>query len=207
MIWDTDIKNLVGAGKNDFLCSSSQFRIKHLHIEKMKTAIKTLALGLLMMVGSAAVQAQNSKVGHINVDELISLMPETKEAEQALQAYAKSLETDLTDMQTELQTKVNNFRANEAVMTELSKENKYKEIQDLDTRIQEYQAKAQQDLQKKEIELLTPVLEKAQNAITEVADEGGFAYILDSSNSKGNVIYNEGGNDIMPAVKAKLGLQ
>lgn len=173
----------------------------------MKTAIKTLALGLLMVIGSAATQAQNSKIGHINVDQLISLMPETKEAEASLQAYAQSLETDLTDMQTELQTKVNNFRANEKVMTELSKETKYKEIQDLDTRIQEYQQKAQQDLQMKEMELLTPVLEKAQNAITEVANEGGFAYILDSSNSKGNVIYNEGGNDIMPLVKTKLGLQ
>ncbi|QTN38433.1 OmpH family outer membrane protein [Cryomorphaceae bacterium] len=173
----------------------------------MKTAMKTLALGLLMMVGTVAAQAQDSKIGHINVDELISLMPETKEAETALQAYAQSLETDLTDMQTELQTKVNNFRANEAVMTELSKETKYKEIQDLDQRIQEYQVKAQQDLQAKEIELLTPVLEKAQNAITEAATEGGFSYILDSSNSKGNVIYNEGGNDIMPAVKAKLGIQ
>ncbi len=195
------------AGKNDFLCTSSQFRIKHLQIEKMKTAIKTLALGLMMVLGSTATQAQGSKVGHINVDQLISLMPETKEAEKALQAYAQSLETDLTDMQTELQTKVNKFRANEAVMTELSKENKYKEIQDLDSRIQEYQQKAQQDLQKKEMELLTPVLEKAQNAITEVATEGGFAYILDSSNSKGNVIYHEGGTDIMPLVKKKLGLQ
>ncbi len=171
----------------------------------MKTTIKTFTLSLLMLAG-VAMQAQNSKIGHINIDELISLMPETKEAEEALKAYAQSLEADLTDMQTELQTKVSNFRANEAIMTDLSKENKYKEIQDLDTRIQEYQAKAQQDLQKKEIELLTPVLERAQNAITEAASEGEFTYILDSSNSKGNVIYHEGGTDIMPLVKAKLGL-
>lgn len=172
----------------------------------MKTGMKTLALGLLMLIGTLGLQAQGSKVGHINVDELITLMPETKAAEQSLQAYATSLEADLTDMQTELQTKVNNFRSNESVMTELSKETKYKEIQDLDQRIQEYRQKAQEDLQNKEIELLTPVLEKAQNAITEVASEGGFAYILDSSQSKGNVIYDGGGNDIMPAVKTKMGL-
>ena len=54
-------------------------------IHIMKTGMKTLALGLLMMFGTLGLQAQSSKVGHINVDELITLMPETKAAEQSLQ--------------------------------------------------------------------------------------------------------------------------
>jgi hypothetical protein len=38
-----------------------------------------------------------------------------------------------------------------------------------------------------------------------VAAEGKFTYIFDTST--GTVLYSDGGTDIMPLVKAKLGIQ
>lgn len=155
---------------------------------------------------SFTVQAQQ-KIGHINADELLQLMPETATAQKELEAYGKQLEKDLTDMETEMQSKIESFRANEKMMTTLSRETKTKELQELQMRIQEYSQRAQQDLQQKQVELLTPVIEKAQNAVQAVAKENGFSYILDSSQSKAVVIFAENGEDIMPLVKAKLGIQ
>ena len=65
---------------------------------------------------------------------------------------------------------------------------------------------AQQELQSMEIALITPVLEKLQTAIDEVAAEKSVAYVLDASQSKGMVIYAKGGMNLMSAVKAKLGM-
>jgi outer membrane protein len=65
---------------------------------------------------------------------------------------------------------------------------------------------AQQELQSKEVELITPVLEKLQNAIDEVAAEMKVSYVLDASQSKGMVIYSKGGTNLMSAVKLKLGM-
>ena len=163
---------------------------------------------LLLAVASVAftVQAQN-KIGHLSVDQLIASMPETKAAQTQLENEAKSLEAQMTEMQSELEKKIQSFRQNEGTMTHLTRETKYNEIQDLDRRIQEFQAKAQESLGRKQEELLIPVLEKAQQAITDVANENGFTYILDSSQSKGVVVFNENGIDVTALVQAKLGIK
>ncbi|MEO8589764.1 MAG: OmpH family outer membrane protein, partial [Flavobacteriales bacterium] len=63
----------------------------------------------------------------------------------------------------------------------------------------------QEDLSKQEEELLKPMVEKTNLAIKDVADANGFTYIFDTST--GFVLYFEKGEDIMPLVKAKLGVQ
>jgi len=163
---------------------------------------------LLLAIASVAftVQAQN-KIGHLSVDQLIASMPETKAAQTQLENEAKSLEAQMTEMQSELEKKIQSFRQTEGTMTDLTRETKYNEIQDLDRRIQEFQAKAQESLGRKQEELLIPVLEKAQQAITDVANENGFTYILDSSQSKGVVVFNENGIDVTALVQAKLGIK
>ncbi|MEQ9263013.1 MAG: OmpH family outer membrane protein [Owenweeksia sp.] len=171
---------------------------------KKQIAILVLALGLMMSFSAMAQQ----KIGHINADELLQLMPETKTAQKQLETYGRQLEKDLKDMETELQTKVNTFRENQKLMTELSRETKSKEIQELQYRIQEYSQKAQEDLQQKQVELLTPIIEKATKAVQDVAKENGFTYILDSSPSKAVVIFAaDNSEDLMPKVKAKMGIQ
>ncbi len=164
--------------------------------------------GLLILLGTvlATFASAQQRIGHINADELLQLMPETNQAQQQLEAYGKQLEKDLKEMETELDTKIQNFRSNEKMMTQLSRETKTKEIQGLQLRIQEYSLRAQEDLQQKQVELLTPVIEKATRAVQEVAKEGEFSYILDSSPSKAVVVFAENGEDIMLKVKAKLGL-
>ena len=89
-------------------------------------------------------------------------------------------------------------------MTDIIKNNKIKEITDLEKRITEFQQTAEADLQKKEQSLLQPIIDKAKNAINEVAKEGSFTYILDSS--VGVVLYSVESDDILPLVKKKLGL-
>jgi outer membrane protein len=168
--------------------------------------MKKVLLALALFVGTASVSIAQQKIGHINADELLQLMPETKVAQTELEAYGRQLEKDLTDMETELQNKIDSFRANEKMMTTLARETKTKELQELQMRIQEYSQRAQQDLQQKQVQILTPVIEKATKAVQDVAKENGFSYILDSSPSKAVVVFAENGEDIMPMVKAKLAI-
>ncbi len=169
--------------------------------------MKKVLLALALFVGTASVALAQQKIGHINADELLQLMPETKKAQSELEVYGRQLEKDLTDMEAELESKIASFRTNEKMMTTLARETKTQELQELQRRIQEYSQRAQQDLQNKQVELLTPVIEKATKAVQDVAKEKGFSYILDSSPSKAVVIFAENGEDIMPLVKAKLAIQ
>lgn len=145
------------------------------------------------------------KFGHIHSEQLLMLMPETADADKAIQEYNLTLETQLQAMYGEYQTKLGEYQANEALMTDVVKEAKVKEIQDLEMRIQEFQQSSQGSMQQKRNEVLAPLLEKAQNAINDVAEENGYTYIFDIS--LGSIVYGKESHDIMPLVKAKLGIQ
>ena len=98
------------------------------------------------------------------------------------------------------------YEANQATMSNLVKQSKEKEIIDLQGRIQQFQANAEQEFEAKRAEKLSPILEKIQNAINAVGKEKGYTYILDTAT--GAAVYI--GTDAVDAtkdVKAKLGIK
>ena len=152
---------------------------------------------------TSALFAQD-KFGHINSEQLLMIIPETADADKAIQEYSQMLETQLQAMYSEYQTKAGEFQTNEGLMTDLVKQAKIKEIQDLELRIQQFQQSSQESIQQKRNEVLSPILEKAQNAINDVAKEEKYTYIFDIS--LGSIVYGEESRDIMPLVKSKLGI-
>jgi outer membrane protein len=90
-------------------------------------------------------------------------------------------------------------------MSSIIKATKEKEITDLQDRIQAFQQSAQKDISDKQTELITPFVDKAKKAIKDVAKEGGYAYILNAVEDI--LLYSEGGEDVAPQVKKKLGIQ
>ena len=172
----------------------------------MKQQIKLFAFIAFALFALSA-SAQKQKFGHINADELIGLMPETKQAQDTLKQYSVELEKTLAEMETEYQEKVKDYEENKALMTDLTKETKLNDIQAIEARIIQYKTKANENLQSKQFELLNPILQKATDAVNEVAREHKFTYIFDASPSKAVLVFVENGEDIMPLVKKKLGLE
>jgi outer membrane protein len=156
------------------------------------------------MTLSCVVFAQN-KFGHIHSEQLLMVMPETADAEKSIQEYNQMLESQLQTMYTEYQSKAGEFQNNESLMTDIVKEAKIKEIQDLELRIQQFQQSSQESIQQKRNEVLSPLLEKAQNAINQIAEENNYTYIFDIS--LGSIVYGQESMDIMPLVKEKLGIK
>ena len=88
-------------------------------------------LALLAVFGLLTFGTFAQKLGHINSQELLSLMPERTKAETALQDYAKGLESQLMSMQTEYQSMIEDYQNNEANYDDLTKQDKIAEIQGL----------------------------------------------------------------------------
>lgn len=171
----------------------------------MKKICSILAVVLFTFFGGTSFAQTNLKLGHINAQELLTLMPERKAAQAEIEKYAKSLKEQIDAMQTELNKKYQDYTKNEKSYTEIVKQSKQKELQSLQQRIQEFNASAQKELQNKEKELITPILDKAKNAIQAVAKEKGFTYILDAS--VGVLLYQSNDSkDILPLVKKKLNI-
>ena len=168
----------------------------------MKNTFKIAIVGVTLVISSFTASAQ--KMAHINLDSLITLMPESKVAQQGVQDYAKQLEEQVTTMQSELKTKYDDYTAKSKDMPEVVRASKEKELNDLNQRIQDFQQQAQSDYQKKSAELSKPVYEKAKKAVDAVAKENGYKYVLDTST--GIVLYSEASDDIIALVIKKLGI-
>ena len=163
---------------------------------------KILLLSLTFLISISSF-SQN-KFGYIDSQELLLLMPERKTAEEEVQTFAKSLESQLQAMTAEYQQSVQEYQANESTYTDLVKQDKVTEITGLEQRIQSFQQNAQQALQSKEQELLEPILQKARQAIEDVASEGDYTYIFDKS--VGSILYVKESENILDKVKKKLKL-
>ena len=165
--------------------------------------MKKILIFTIIALFSINSYSQN-KFGYIDSQELLLLMPERKTAEEEVQTFAKSLESQLQAMTAEYQQSVQEYQANEATYTDLVKQDKVTEITGLEQRIQSFQQNAQQALQSKEQELLEPILQKARKAIEDVASEGDYTYIFDKS--VGSILYVKESENILEKVKKKLKL-
>lgn len=167
--------------------------------------IFSIALFMVFFLGINATAIAQNKFGHIDTNELLSMMPGREAAQQELERYARELEAQFTTMQREFQTKYQDYLENQETFSQLIRQSRERELTSLQERIMEFQESAQEDLIAKENQLLQPIVEQARNAIEEVAKENGYTYVFDRS--MGVLLYSEPSDDIMPKVKVKLGIQ
>lgn len=151
--------------------------------------------------------SNGQKIAHIDFDSLISIMPQMDSIKKVSQDFYKALEAQLVAMNNEYQQKKADYDANEKNWTDLIKNIKKQELQELANRIQDFQYQAQTEIEKKNAELAKPLYDKAKKAIAEVAKEKGYKLVIDSSEAVSAVLYSEPTDDILPQVKAKLGIK
>lgn len=167
---------------------------------------KTLIALLVVMFafGTTAVAQKTVKLGHINSSELMQIMPGRDEAQATLQKEVDELQNTMKNMQAELEQRYNEYMGKKDQMSDLIRQTKERELQDMGNRIQDFQESAQKKLAEREQEVLKPIIDKAKKAIEDVAKENGYTYIFDSG--VGALLYQQDSDDIMPLVKKKLGL-
>jgi outer membrane protein len=161
----------------------------------------TLAIGILCM--ALAVNAQ--KFGHISAEQLLQAMPEYDTAQSKIEDLRESYDQEIERIQVEINKKIEAYNKAETTMSNLIKEAKASEIQEMQVRLQNFAQTAQQDLQQQSMVMIQPVMDKARKAIEAVAKERGLIYVFDMS--QGNPVYaSEESLDMLPLVMKKMGL-
>ena len=107
-------------------------------------------------------------------------------------------------MEEEYKRGIEEYQNNESSYDEITKQDKIAAIQAIEQRIANFQQNAQISLQQKQQELLDPIIEKVRQAIDQVAIDGNYTYILDTS--AGSLLYYKESEDILSKVKKELGI-
>lgn len=163
----------------------------------MKKIIVTLAL-ILPLAASA------QKFGHINSQELFQQMPERAVVQQKMDTLMSQYETQMANMQEEINKKYVDYKQNQATMADAIKQVREQELTEMQQRYELFVQTAQQDIQKKQQELLAPVYEKMQKAVKAVGDANSYTYIFDAA---AMTYISPDANDVTPLVKKELGIK
>lgn len=170
----------------------------------MKNLITILAL-MFVMAMPATLSAQ-SKLGHVNAQELLLALPGYKTAETQLQAFAKKLQDAYMKMQDDynkLYAELEKLQGNTSTPKALM-ETKMQELIDLQKRMEKLELGSQQQLMEEEARLLKPLEDQIMTAVKAVAKENGYAYVFDAS--AGGILVSPDADNITNLVKKKLGI-
>ena len=160
-------------------------------------------LALLVTITSTFAQ---SKVGYVEYDLLISMMPEVADVQAQIQSKGAEYQAIIQGKQTEMQ------QIQESVTPDMDPTilaGKQRRYQNLQQEIQEFSYTAQQKLEEKEVELVKPIYAKLDAAIGEVAIAKGYDYVMSKNNAGGyTIIFSKNTEDNLTQVVAdKLGLK
>ncbi len=162
-----------------------------------------LALICIAFAGGAFAQ-KPQKIGHLNSQEIMYVMPEAKTLSDSLQTLQAEKQAMVESLQAELQQMAAAYERDEPTLDATMAQFRLSEINDKKQRIELFVQSAQESLLKAEQELMVPLQQKVMDAIKAVAEENGFNYIMDTGS--GALIYTEGGIDVTDLLCAKLGI-
>ena len=174
----------------------------------MKKFLK-LTLAVVLVLSSSSAFSQ--KFGRVDLASIVTNMAEFKEAQTNLESYGKDLQDQLEQIQVEFNTKYTEYEKNVGTYTDAVRQLKEAELQQLQQRFTDFQQIAQQDMQKKEADVMNPIYDKANEAVKKVASEGGYLAIFSTTSDQpaaaGLAYYDATAlTDITAAVKAELGI-
>ena len=166
---------------------------------------KKLTLILMVALLPLFAVAQTVKLGYINSQEVMMMMPEVNDVEKQLADFNEKNMKYLQDMEKEIQDKYVKYEQEKDNMTEAIRKVQEEELMGLQQRLQTTYQALQQEAQKKQAELLKPLQEKLVAAIETVSKKQGLTMVYDMMS--GAIVYkSDAAIDITPAVKKELGI-
>ena len=146
-----------------------------------------------------------TKVGTINSEFIVGLMPEAKQVLNELKIYAAKLDSTYQVKLADYNSKVNAFQKLDPNLSDNFKKVKIEEINALEQDLQKSQQNGNSLINLKRDQLMNPLYQILGEAITELAKSEGFTQILTSSGNE--FAYIDEAFDITEKVMAKLGIK
>lgn len=166
---------------------------------------KKITLILMVALLPLFATAQTVKLGYINSQEVMMMMPEVNDVEKQLAEFNEKNMKYLQDMEKEIQDKYAKYEQEKDNMTEAIRKVQEEELMGLQQRLQTTYQALQQEAQKKQAELLKPLQDKLMAAIESVSKKQGLTMVYDMMS--GAILYkSDAAIDITPAVKKELGI-
>lgn len=147
---------------------------------RVRVVLGAVAVGLLAAAVPASAQ---QKVAFLDSRRILQEAPGAQEARTAIEQEMRTFQQRLTTLQDSLQRVVQDYQ--QRSMT-LSPDARKTEEQKIAAKQRELQAQAEQlelDANRKQNDLMQPVMDRVEKAIEDIRKEGGYAIIFDAASA------------------------
>lgn len=142
-------------------------------------------LAVLALVGlagpAAAQQPAPTRIGYLNTQRLLQEAPGTQEVQQRIRTELAPFDQQLRALEDSLRTLQQQFSQEALGLSEQARQQRQQQYQQQVQTLQQRANEVQQSAAQKQNELLGPVMQRIEQAISAVRQEGGFAILLDAA--------------------------
>lgn len=163
------------------------------------------AIAILFIATSFAGNLQAQKIGHFNVDSLLSIWPAHNKVVDSLSNYHIAARKTAEGMYMLIVAKQIDIDTNKATDTPLLAQLRMTQLQQLQSNYETYIQLAEQEAQNIQASLVDTLFKQLDAAIVRVAKAKGYSYILDSSKG-GQVMYANPADDVFEAIRIELNI-
>jgi outer membrane protein len=170
-----------------------------------RSIVRTLVLALILVAAlgvPGGAQAQSMKVGVVDVEYIIHTSKKGKAAKAKLKKMFEDRQKTLDDAQKKLLDQKKKIEETSAMASQEKKKQMVMEYQQGLVSLQEMFGKNQQELAKKEVELMKPILKSLEEALTKLAADERYDLIM--NRSEHGVLFAKDSLDITEKVLTKL---
>ncbi|MBT4496227.1 MAG: OmpH family outer membrane protein [Gemmatimonadetes bacterium] len=146
-----------------------------------RMVLSAVIAGLVFWTGDALAEL---KLGYIDSEILKERLPEFKEAQRKLDQLRQDFEREAQDREAKLLKLQEDFRKQELLMSEARKMEMQTEFEEKVRLLKEFTEMKfgpEGELMKKNVELSSPIFEKINLALQEMAKQDGYDFIFDAA--------------------------
>ena len=144
----------------------------------MSKLLQSVALAASMMVATAAVQAQELKIGYVNSERVLREANLAKAAQVKLEAEFGKREKDLRDLEAKLRAAAEKLEKDAPTLSEAERNRRQRDVVEQDRDLQRKKREWQEDLTQRKNEELSAVVEKANRVIKQIFETEKYDLIL-----------------------------
>jgi outer membrane protein len=168
---------------------------------------KILILVILFSVVSLT-DSYAQKFGYVDMEFITGKMPEYKDAQAEMKKFSEKWAKEIDEKFAEIARMQRTYMAEEVLLSEEMKRKRQAEIKEKELEAREYNSKIfgmEGLLFQKKKELIKPVMEKVQRAITKVCTQRRLDFMFDKSSDVG-MLYTNPRHDYSDYIMDELGL-
>lgn len=166
---------------------------------------RIVAILSIMVLFISAGQAQ--RFAFVDTEYILLNIPAYKAAQDQLDELSNEWEAEIKQKYDEIEKLYKDYQAEKVLLTEELRVKREEEIINKEKAVKELQQQyfgREGELFEKRQELIKPIQDQVYNAVEEIASEGNYAGIFDSSGSPA-ILFANPKNDVSDEVLTKLG--